>query len=304
MTIYNYKDGLSLPFSSSVVALGFFDGVHRGHRALLSAAKEKATELGLPFVVFSFVSESPGLKAPERLYSTDIKSELLFSLGAEYIVYANFPDMSEMSAEEFVSSFLLTTLGAKLAVCGRDFGFGKGRAGDAELLRKLMKDSAGEALIIEDELTDGEKISSTLIKDLIKDGKIKKATELLGEPFFIIGDVIKGDGRGKTLGIPTVNVSLQNDKSFLRSGVYHTKIEINGKRYTGITNVGVCPTFSERDRHTETFILGFCDTVYGESVKISFLDYLREEKKFDNKDALLEQIEKDLMVIKEAARGW
>lgn len=299
MKIYDYKSAEALPFDKCVVALGFFDGVHRGHRALLAAAKSRAKELCLPLVVFSFYSETEGIKAPERLYSTEIKSALLEALGAEYALYARFGDISGMSACDFVSEFLIGKLGARLAVSGRDFRFGKGREGDTALLSKLMTASGGESLIVEDELAGEEKISTSLIKKLLANGRTKEAGELLAEPYFIIGEVVKGDGRGRSLGTPTVNISLQNSKSFLKTGVYHTSVVIDEKCYTGITNVGFCPTFSERERHTETFILGFSDCAYGKRAKLSFLDYLREEKRFSSKEELIAQINRDLSKIKE-----
>ena len=148
-------------------------------------------------------------------------------------------------------------------------------------------------------------LSTSLITELLKQGNPRAASELLGEPYFIEGEIIRGDGRGELLGLPTVNISLQNDKSFIKQGVYYTQVLIDEKSYTGLTNIGKCPTFEEREVHTETFILDFSGKVYGKIAKVFLIDYLREEKKFKDKDELTNQIKSDIACVKERIEnGW
>ncbi len=299
MEIYEYSENLNMDFSAAVVALGLFDGVHKGHKALLASAKSEAQKAGIPLVVFTFFSENELPKGVTRLYSTSVKSELLEKAGADFAVYADFNKISGISAESFVCDVLIKKLGAELAVTGLDFKFGKDRAGNTALLTQLMNDFGKNTILVPDETVSGMKVSTSLIKELLKEGNPKLAEELLGEPYFIEGEIVHGDGRGTSLGLPTVNISLQNDKSFIKQGVYYSKVIIDDKSYTGLTNIGICPTFEERDVHAETFILDFSGKVYNKVARIHLIDFLREERKFKNKDELTEQIQKDVASVRE-----
>lgn len=298
MKIYEYSENISTDFSAAVIALGLFDGVHKGHRALLSAAKKEAEKLNLPLAVFTFFSESELPKSASRLYSTSVKNELLEKAGVDCVIYSDFKRISNVTAEDFVNDILIKKLKLQLAVTGFDFKFGKGRAGDTKLLSQLVESAGKKCLLIPDEIFSGNKVSTSLIKELLSQGRMNFANELLGEPYFIEGEIIKGDGRGKMLGLPTVNISLQN-KPFLKLGVYRSEVLIGEKSYTGLTNIGNCPTFEEREVHAETFILDFDEKVYGETARISLLDFLREEKKFNTKDELINQVKKDINSVKE-----
>lgn len=299
MKTFEYSNDMKVSFTSSVVALGLFDGVHKGHRALLAAAKSEAEKTGLPLAVFTFFSENELPKGKDRLYSTEIKNEFFSKLGVEYVIYADFDKISGISANEFVRDILIKKLGARLAVTGLDFRFGKDRLGDTALLSSLMQEAGRECLFVKDEELFGQKISSSLIKELLAKGKASLAGQLLGEPYFIEGTVVKGDGRGKHLGLPTVNISLQNGRDFIKHGVYYSKVLIGEKSYTGLTNIGKCPTFEEREVHAETFVIDFSENVYGERARVYLIDYLREERRFDGGDELVAQIKRDLEKAKE-----
>lgn len=303
MKIYEYSEEMHVDFSAAVVALGLFDGVHKGHQALLSIAKKEAEKLKIPLVVFTFFSENELPKGVTRLYSTEVKSELLQRAGADFIVYADFSKIAGYEAEDFVRDIIINKLGARLAVTGTDFRFGKNRAGDTKLLAEIMQSFGKAALLVPDEIVSETKISTSLIKELLKNGDTRLASELLGEPYFIEGEIVHGDSRGETLGLPTVNISLQSDKSFIKLGVYQSAVEIDGKSYTGLTNIGKCPTFKEREVHAETFILDFSENVYGKRARVALIDYLREEKKFKDKDELTEQIQKDIASVKERQKN-
>lgn len=298
MKIYEYSENLNTSLSASVVALGLFDGVHKGHRALLASAKSEAQKRGLPLVVFTFFAESKLPKSNSRLYSTKVKSELLEKCGVEYVIYADFAKIANVDAESFVRDILIDKCKAKLAVTGSDFKFGKDRAGDAKLLASLMNIARRECLLVPDFELLGKKISTSIIKELLSEGKPKLAAELLGEAYFIDGKIMHGDGRGATLGLPTVNIYLQNNSNFIKRGVYYSKVDIDGKSYTGLTNIGKCPTFEEREVHLETFILDFSDTVYEKEARVHLIDFLREEIKFNSKEDLINQINKDIITAK------
>lgn len=299
MEIIEYKRSLIEKLSPSVVALGFFDGVHIGHRALLEYARKEATKRGLCFSVFTFFSEAPGLKrAGGRLYSTEEKCELLKSLGVERIVIASFNDVSDLSPEAFVRDVLIKELSCKLAVSGEDFRFGKNAVGDTAELSRLLSLSECEAKTVRDERINGEKISTTMIKEKLSRGKVKEASALLGEPFHFDSTVEHGRGVGRTLGIPTVNNSLPKDKRFIASGVYLSRIKIGDKFYTGLTNIGSCPTFEERPIHAETFILDFSEEIYEKTVRIYLIDRIRDERRFDSEDELTREIENNIQYAK------
>ena len=184
-------------------------------------------------------------------------------------------------------------MNAKIAVAGYDFRFGSGAQGDAALLLNTMK-SAGLDCVIEKEQKIGkEKISTTKIKELLSIGDVKTARQFLGMPYFIRGEVKRGNGVGHTLGFPTVNTDFEDGKVLLKRGVYRTAIDIDGTLYSGLTNVGSCPTFKERNLHAETFILDFSGDLYGKNISIYFLGFLREEKQFNSPKELILQINVD-----------
>ena len=300
MEIIEYSNNIGkLP--PSVIALGFFDGVHVGHRALLRRAKEEAKELGLGFTVFTFFSESPGLKAGEgRLYSTEEKCELLAALGVDCAIVASFEELSGLSAEEFVKDVLVSRLSCRVAVTGEDFRFGKGASGDTDELSRLMTVCGGRAIRVSDEKIDGSKISTSMIKEMLSSGNVRGARELLGEPYHIDAKVEHGRGVGRTLGIPTVNNSLPTGNDFIAKGVYLSLVKIDGRSYTGLTNIGTCPTFEERPTHAETFILDFSGEIYEKKIRIYLIDYIREERRFSSERELALEIEKNVAF----ARGY
>ena len=282
----------------SAVCLGFFDGVHLGHRALIGECVEYAEKNGLVPTVFTFPAECARLKGgAERIYSTDAKLGILEGLGVGHTVLADFESVSGLSPFDFVHSVLIENLGAVSAHSGRSFRFGRGASGNAEMLTELMKEHGLSAFTVGDILYENEAVSSTRIREAIKTRNLPLASELLGNPYFTEGEVVHGDGRGHLFGIPTVNTAL-SDSGLLPRGVYRTEIEISGVRYPSLTNIGTCPTFGERERHAETLILDFSGDLYGERVKIHYLSYLRGEKKFESADELLNTIKSDIKEIK------
>jgi riboflavin kinase/FMN adenylyltransferase len=298
LKIHFYKGGEEKILEKSVVALGFFDGVHKGHRAILKKAHELARENSLSFAVFSFFSESEGIKNGTRLYSTEEKARLIEEAGCEELILADFNLLKDVSAEDFAEKILVERLGAKFTVSGEDFRFGKDRRGDSVLLSDVMKRHSARAYFVAEESYLGKKLSTTMIKELLGKGDARLAAQLLGKPFYIKGRVERGLGLGHGLGFPTVNLALHSQAALIKRGVYHSAVEIKGKLYTGLTNVGTCPTFDERSLHTETYILDFDGEIYGDEVRVYFLDYLREERKFRTKDELTEEVRKNIETAK------
>ncbi len=299
VTVYEYAKNIC-PFGKRVVALGFFDGVHLGHRAILSAAKERASELGVPCSVFTFRSESEGAKqSAVRLYSTEAKLELIEGCGIDEVILADFDEVREISPEDFVTELLSRELGCISAIAGRDFRFGYRASGDTALLSALMSQCGGECIIADDVIMHACKISTTEIKKLMAEGNISIANEMLGTPYFLEAVVEHGRGVGRTLGFPTVNSPLTDRQGLLKHGVYLSEIVTRGGRYPALTNIGVCPTFEARTEHAETFVLDFNSDIYGERVRIILNSYLRPEIKFDTPEKLREQISKDIIKAKE-----
>lgn len=292
MKIYEYTPNKKLDIPECALALGFFDGVHAGHRKLLETTRTLAKERGLIFAVFTFLSEN-GFKSKERLYSTGEKLSLLEDIGAEAVIISDFSGISEISAEDFINGSLISDMNARVAVAGYDFRFGRGALGDSALLANTMK-SAGLDCVIEKEQKIGEeKISTTKIKELLASGEVGLARQFLGMPYFIGGEVKRGNGVGHTLGFPTVNTDFEDGKTLLKRGVYRTAVDVDGTLYSGVTNVGSCPTFEERSLHAETFILDFSGDLYGKTIRIYFLGFLREEKQFSSPKELILQINVD-----------
>ena len=294
MKIYEYKTGDVLPVGDCAVAIGLFDGFHTAHRALIEKTKEEAKKKGFSSGLFTFVSNDSIKRGAKKIYSTKEKLKIAESLGIDFAVVADFLDISQLTAKEFVKSTLIRGLSAKVAAAGFNFRFGKGASGDASLLDRLMRESGGEAIVFDEYTHGGRAVSSTVIRELLTDGKMADATSLLGTPYFLTGEVSHGDGRGRSLGLPTVNTDIPEEKLIPRVGVYRSAVLISDRLYSGVTNVGTCPTFGERAPHAETYILDFSGELYGESIRVYLLEFLRDERHFDSADSLILQIKLDI----------
>ena len=274
----------------TAVALGYFDGVHVGHRELISLLVREARAKKLsPYVLTFADSLSQTKKTQSIIYNTEEKIKIFESLGVDGVIVADFGSVSGLSPESFVYEVLIDALGAELAISGYNFRFGKGAVGNSSLLVELMENYGKSSIILSEQKIDGKPLSATIIRELLASARLDEATRMLGEPYSVTGTVEKGLGLGKAYGFPTVNLPIR-DTSPLRVGVYRTAVKIDEKLYTGVTNVGKCPTVSERDVHAETLIADFNGDLYGKELKIYFLGYLREEKLFGSIDELRDQI--------------
>ena len=294
MLIYEYPSERELNICECVLALGFFDGVHIAHRDLLAKAKAVAEEKGLKLGVFTFASKGDIKKSHARLYDDNEKAEIFNSLGADFTVFADFSAISGCSPEEFVRDILVKHFNCRICVAGFNFRFGKGASAGSKELSLLMSEAAGKAIIC-DEITaqDGATLSATVIRGLITEGRISEANDLLGAPYYNKGRVYHGRSDGRTMGFPTINIPIGEGKIVPRLGVYLSAIPVGDSIYTGITNIGVCPTFDAREVHLETHILDFEGDLYGREIRIFLIDFMREERAFTSVDELKMQINID-----------
>jgi riboflavin kinase/FMN adenylyltransferase len=281
-------------FPESVIALGLFDGVHIGHRALLERAKDEAKSRGVKFGIFTFDTSS-GVKGDvRRIYPDSEKLRIFEELGADFTVIADFEALKHQSPQTFVESVILEAIGASVAVSGFNFRFGRGASGDATVLGELMQEHGGEAITVQEITLDGITVSSTEIRRLILLGDMRKAERMLGAPYKIRGRVEEGDGRGSKLGFPTVNLPIAPGCALPRLGVYASRVTVGKKSHKSITNVGICPTFESREAHLECYIFDFEGDLYGKEISVELTEFLRDEREFSSKDELVLQISEDI----------
>lgn len=308
MDIFKRYNDLPVSAKGAVVALGNFDGVHKGHQAVLAAARDAAEHFNVPLAVMVFdphpreffVPDAP----PFRLTRLETKIRILEDLDVDLLFVMPFTrDFASQAAPDFVMNVLVEGLGAVHVVVGFDFRFGKGRAGDTTML-SYMGEMEGFGVTVVDavrlangETRDGgDDYSSTLIRTRLSDGDVKGAAGLLGRWWSIEGTIATGDQRGRTIGFPTANVSLGRLLE-PKLGVYAVRIEIvTGDHqgwYDGVANLGRRPTFDKTEVLLEVHLFDFDGDIYGQDVRVYLLDFLRPEQKFSGLDALKAQIAKD-----------
>ena len=296
-----------------VVAIGNFDGVHRGHQALIAAATEQAEKLSCPLGVLTFEPHPRTFfRADEpvfRLSSNLCKARLLKGLGVQFVDVANFDrELASLEARDFVRKILVERLGVKHVVTGYDFHFGKGRKGSPDLMRKLGE-QYGFGVTIVEQVTDEDGLSpfsSSAIRTALRRGHVLKAANQLGHWWSVCGTVVKGDQRGRTIGYPTANIALAPGCE-PHEGIYAVRVKRPEKEgdeiLMGAGYIGYRPTFETDRMFLEVFIFDFDEEIYGEGLIIEFLQFIRPDKKFDELDALLAQMEADCdQIKKELAR--
>lgn len=290
------------PLKKTAVALGLFDGIHSGHRAVLSRAIEFGKK-GLAPAVFTFETETVTTKGNGQLdviLSRGLKKEFLSEMGMEYYCSPNFSEVKDMTAPDFVREIIAERMNAGAVVCGTDFRFGKGAYGGIKEL-KLLCSMLGIAVeIISPETVDGEVVSSTLIRSFIRGGEIARANKFLGYDFTLKLPVSHGNELGRKMNFPTINQYLPKGQLVPKFGVYASYTIIGGKTYGSVTNIGIKPTIGgESSPLAETNIFGFEGDLYGKTARISLTDFLRPEKKFSGIEELSRQITEDVSRAKE-----
>lgn len=282
----------------TAVALGYFDGLHLGHMGVIGAA---LAQRDLKPAVFTFNCDTtlPKFRSSEDLISFENKRELLSKVGVEYIFAPDFAKVCTLTDDDFVRKILHKTLNAGFACCGRNFRFGLGGHGTPERLVKIGARYGIRAEIVEDVCLDGELISSTHIRDLIRKGEIEQANRLLGYEWQFKLPVVHGNELGRQLCFPTINQILPDTNVVPRFGVYQSYVLVHGRNYRGITNIGIRPTLDDsRGVICETHILNFDGDLYGESVAVSLCRFIRPERRFAGIEELKAQIKRDIETVK------
>ncbi|MFI8574637.1 bifunctional riboflavin kinase/FAD synthetase [Rossellomorea aquimaris] len=287
-------------FPSLVLALGYFDGVHRGHQRVIRAAVEKAKELKACSAVMTFdphPSVVLGHKHKHIHYITPLedKKEIIEELGVDYLFIVRFTsEFASLIPQDFVDQYIIG-LNALHVVAGFDYSYGRLGKGTMETLPFHSRDMFTSTII--SKLTDDDsKVSSTFIRECLKEGDVKKVRQLLGRPFKMKGTVIHGDKRGRKIGFPTANIELAYDYLTPKVGVYAVRMKIHDKWFDGVCNIGYKPTFKNPDEYSlsiEVHIFDFHASIYGEEVYIEWYERIRDEQKFSGIEELISQIQKD-----------
>ncbi|WP_027438246.1 bifunctional riboflavin kinase/FAD synthetase [Lachnospira multipara] len=295
-----YINGLSdirLP-KASAVTLGKFDGLHIGHRKLIDIVKEKASELDLLSVLFTFDSIPLSLLPQKNQHFLTTNSErkaICEKIGLDCLVeYPFTEEFMNMEALEFVKKIVVDNLRAKVVVVGTDYGFGKNRSGDVNLLKELGDKYGFETIIVEKEKYQDQVVSSTYIRHELQLGHMETVNVLLNRPFSITGIVSSGKQLGRTIDMPTVNIYPTESKLLPPKGVYASKVIIDNKEYYGVTNLGTKPTVNaSKEVSVETNIFNFNENIYGKKIEVMLMHFLRTEIKFDSVESLKKQMESD-----------
>ena len=282
-----------------VATIGNFDGVHRGHQALLASVREKAAQLGCPSLVILFEPQPSEYfleaDAPIRLMRLRDKLLALRDAGIDYVCCLKFnTHLSQMTATDFAEQVIFKSLRVVYLFTGSDFRFGRKRLGNVDLLVELGKKSGCFVEACPDFINNGARISSTGIRKSLQQGNLALAASNLGRPYSISGRVVVGDGRGRQWGIPTANVLLRRD-SLPLAGVFRVQVKLNQRVFSGVANIGRRPTINGALKLSlEVHLFDFNQSIYGEVIHVLFMEKLRDEKKFNSIDELISTIHQDI----------
>ena len=288
------------------VALGCFDGLHTGHRSVLEEALESGRD-GLSPAVFTFGLRENAMtvvKPVPELMSSRLRERLLEQMGFSLLWRVDFNAVRNILPENFVRDVLCARLHAKKICCGYNYRFGFGGKGDAALLQKLGEECGAEVVVLPPVLQQGSPVSSSRIRAAVMEGRAEEASALLGRPFTIDFPVVHGRQLGRLLGTPTINQPFPSGFVLPKFGVYASFAEVDGKRLHAVTNVGIKPTVGAGGPLAETYIAGFAGDLYGKSVPVSLLKFLRPEQKFDSLELLKQQILSDASRSAEILRDF
>lgn len=298
MEILRHLDVRSPSSPGSVVTLGNFDGLHLGHQALVRNAVEDARRLGARSVVLTFEPHPLRILAPTRapklLLSHKDKMELLQALEVDVVVIQKFDAaFASVPARDFVARVLVERLGVKKIWVGRDLRFGQGRKGSVDELLQWGCEDGFDVGIVEPILRGGVRVSSSVVRQIVEEGRVDEAVPMLGRFHIVSGRVVSGARRGRELGFPTANISSRTEVLPL-DGIYATLFQCGANRYLSASSIGTNPTFGDGPKTVESFLLDFEGDLYGESVKLYFVKRIRAEKKFASVDELVAQMHQDV----------
>ncbi|MGL5087896.1 MAG: bifunctional riboflavin kinase/FAD synthetase [Cetobacterium sp.] len=288
-------------FENICVAIGAFDGIHLGHRELISEAVKKAKKIGGKSVVFTFLNHpmeiTDNLKVPKLISSLEEKIHIVESLNVDYLILQPFTkEFSSMTPDKFVQKVLKNILKTKEIYVGFNFSFGKDGKGSVHSLKELGKKLDINTNIIDPIKLEDKVISSTFIREMLILGNLDIANRCLGQPFLIIGEVVHGRKLGRLMGFPTANLKILN-KVYPPFGIYGGKVRVESENYyrDAVINIGKNPTLKPDERSIEVHILDFDKDIYGKKIYVSLVQFLRDEKKFNSMDELKETIKKDVL---------
>jgi riboflavin kinase/FMN adenylyltransferase len=288
----------------SLISIGVFDGVHLGHQHLLNHLIKEANKRDCLSGVITFKSHprwvlDSGIKVA-WLNDLDMRISLLRNLGIDIVIPLEFThEISQLTARQF-TKYLKEYLKLSGLVVGPNFALGKGREGTIENLRSLGREMDFSVEVVPPLILDGEVVSSSLIRQTLAQGDMKKVTKLLGRAYSFGSRVVPGNRRGQSLGFPTANFEIKPEQAAPPNGIYATVAFVGQKILPAATNIGVSPTFGGSERLMETYIIGFEGELYGQNLRIEFIDRIRDEKRFENVEALKSQIMKDVEQAKTA----
>jgi riboflavin kinase/FMN adenylyltransferase len=311
-----FRDLNNLPaFKNSVITIGTFDGVHKGHQKLISRINQLAAENNGESIIITFhphprIVINPQDKTLRLLNTIEEKISLFEKYGVDNLVIVPFSrDFSEQSAESYISNFLVKNFHPKNIVIGYDHKFGKNRSGDYHLLEQMKAQFGYSMEEISKEMLDDIDISSTKIRNALQEGDIKLANDLLGHNYTLSGMVVRGLQNGRKLGFPTANLQISDEYKLIpKTGIYAVRVHYSPmqnssftespKIFTGMLSIGYNPTFNGKEQTIEVNILDFDKEIYGEQLTLEFIDYIREEKKFASVEDLIEAIKNDEKVTR------
>ena len=302
MKIIDRLENISQPFKNAVITIGNFDGVHIGHQALFHEVIEKAVAIDGTSIAMTFephplrVLQKNSL--PPLITVYEQKNELIERTGIDVLICIPFTrEFASLSAAAFIKDLLVAKIGMRVIVVGKDYTFGKNREGNLSVLKSYASELGYEVIVaewIKAEREVADRISSTKIRELIMAGEVEPARKMLGRHYQIRGLVVKGRDRGgKLLGIPTANINLQ-DELCPKTGIYAVTVEYNQQLYKGVANIGYSPTFDDHQFTVEVHLLNFSENIYGQKIRVNFIQRIRNEKKFVGIADLKEQIHQDI----------
>jgi riboflavin kinase/FMN adenylyltransferase len=286
------------PQGETLLTIGVFDGVHAGHRYLLKKLQERATQTNLLSAVITFDPHPQSVLYPHhqlpQLSDVEDRIKTLQELGIDIVAVLTFtPEVARLSAKEFMS-LVKKQLKMRGIMVGPDFALGRGREGDLDLLRSLGREMGFSVEVVPPYTINGEVVSSTLIRQALAQGDMRKVKRLMGRYFHLGGKVITSHKRGRVLGFPTANLDIKPQQALPGDGVYATITQVDGKQFFSATNTGSRPTFAERRKTVETYLLNFAGDLYDKEIMVEFVQKLRAEQRFPSAQELKAQIEKDI----------
>lgn len=283
---------------SLAISLGMFDGVHRGHSTIIKRLKEISNDKNYKVGLFSFLTHPRKVIDPnfdlKLLTLLEEKNKILEQLEVDILFLQEFDDdFRNLEAEDFVREILVKKLNTKHIIIGYDHRFGKNQKGNFTLLKKMGEELGFEVEQLEAITNFDTNISSTKIRKVLSEGNINEANEMLGYPYELSGKVIHGKKIGRTIGYPTANIEINENKALPKKGAYIVEVWLNGQFYKGMLSIGTNPTVNGDKMSVEVYILDFSEDIYGQEITIRFRDFLHEEIKFESLEKLIERLDED-----------